>query len=62
MKVCNPWDEFIYSVAACLTVYCQILLHLPYSRRLEEEADEVGLKLMAKVRIVTSCISFCNGN
>lgn len=26
----------------------EILLHLPYSRRLEEEADEVGLQLMAK--------------
>jgi len=27
-------------------------LSLPYSRRLEEEADEVGLQLMAKVRTV----------
>lgn len=36
---------------------CQIFLHLPYHRRLEEEADEVGLQLMAKVSHLPMCIS-----
>lgn len=27
----------------------KILLHLPYSRKLEEEADEVGMLFAAKV-------------
>lgn len=29
----------------------QIFLHLPYSRKLEEEADEVGMKMAAKVKV-----------
>lgn len=29
----------------------QIMLHLPYSRKLEAEADEVGLQLVAKVAL-----------
>ena len=32
-----------------VTLKFQILLHLPYSRKLELEADEVGLQLIAKV-------------
>jgi len=47
-------------LAVCLSVCHQILLHLPYNRRLEEEADEVGLQLMAKVQsahyIIHNCI------
>ncbi|KAK2175184.1 hypothetical protein NP493_745g01028 [Ridgeia piscesae] len=34
----------------------QLLLHLPYSRKLEMEADEVGLHLAAKaIRLRQSC-------
>ena len=31
-------------------VFFKILLHLPYSRKLEEEADEVGMNMAAKVQ------------
>lgn len=37
----------------------QILLHLPYSRKLEEEADEVGMNLAAKV-LHLKCYLICN--
>lgn len=38
----------------------KILLHLPYSRKLEEEADEVGMLFAAKVGIENLCKSSTN--
>ena len=35
-------------------VFFKILLHLPYSRKLEEEADEVGMNMAAKVQNLNS--------
>ena len=41
-----------------LFFFFEILLHLPYSRKLEEEADEVGMNMAAKVRKLTFFLFF----
>jgi hypothetical protein len=38
----------------------KILLHLPYSRKLEEEADEVGMLFAAKVSLFIVFHCLCN--
>ena len=52
MPVKQKLKVVVEVVVAVLYAICQILLDLPYSRRLEEEADAVGLQLMAKVRSI----------
>jgi len=52
MPVKQKLKAVVEVVVAVLYACCQILLDLPYSRRLEEEADAVGLQLMAKVRSI----------
>ena len=40
---------YVHMMTVMLNVLSQIMLHLPYNRKLEEEADYVGLIMVAKV-------------
>ncbi len=44
--------DTILSMNRVLLCGFQLLLHLPYSRKLELEADQVGLQLIAKVMML----------
>jgi Zn-dependent protease with chaperone function len=39
----------VLPTSTCLLLIFQVMLHLPYSRFLEDEADRVGLEIAAKV-------------